>query len=176
MLQIASATSPRVRGLFSGRDTCKPSLREAEHLHTSSRLKCHLFEGRSLGATHANPAFGKPITFTDSQGNIAIRLSAVLWARDVQTQPSGSRTPHSPFSYDNRGQRAAVACTTALPLVSVEFHFARHDNCRQSAAEQRPSTILATAHSSTNTVSLTTQRHLHRGVKSTTHSCRYTTN
>ena len=73
------------------------SLREAERLHTSSRLKCHLFEGRSLGATRANPAFGKPITFTDSQGNIAIRLSAVLWARDVQTQPSGSRTPHSPF-------------------------------------------------------------------------------
>ena len=112
VLQIASATSPRVRGLFSGRDTCKPSLREAEHLHTSSRLKCHLFEGRSLGETRANPAFGKPITFTDSHGD--------------------------------RGQRAAIAYTTALSLFSVEFHFAHHDNCRQSTAEQRPSTILAT--------------------------------
>jgi hypothetical protein len=142
---ILKAKVPPVRGLISGRDTCKPSLREADHLHKFSRQHCHSSECCSLGARRANPAFGRPNTsFT--------------------------------FSYDNRGQRAAIAYTTALPLVSVEFHFARHDNCRQSAAEQRPSTILATALSSTNTVSLTTQRHLHRGVKSTTHSCRYTTN
>ena len=110
---ILKAKVPPVRGLISGRDTCKPSLREADHLHRFSRQHCHSSECCSLGARRANPAFGKPNTsFT--------------------------------FSYDNRGQRAAVAYTTALPLFSVEFHFARHDNCRQSAAEQRPSTILAT--------------------------------
>ena len=107
----------------------------------SPRRLRHVFEGCSLGATranpafgkpntfthilkakvppvrgsisgrgrNANPAFGKPITFTDSQGNIAIRLSAVLWARDVQTQPSGSRTPHSHLSRQPR-----PACSDCL--------------------------------------------------------------
>jgi hypothetical protein len=59
---ILKAKVPPVRGLISGRDTCKPSLREADHLHRFSRQHCHSSECCSLGARRANPAFGKPNT------------------------------------------------------------------------------------------------------------------
>ena len=58
----------------------------------SPRRHRHVFEGCSLGATRANPAFGKPNTFTHSQGSVpSVR---VLSSGRVTYKPSLREVGH----------------------------------------------------------------------------------